>query len=231
MKTRIDVEGVKAANHNGNNSLRYGVERKEERILEVNEDEIDNLIYGKDLTHTTIKDLINESLSINYKGKSFKIKVIEEVRDISSIDIKDNNDINQAKNKPQKGEDSMGMDILDGDGGKSGEDSNGDDNSSDEEEIGDEKNNSGGGFWLSETARWNIGEDGESRVLIRTKFRDSFEDDDGYSKKKMAAENNETPKELEDKETNSKCCDTKNEEEIVQRTKKIMYNIMTVLSI
>ncbi|GKF41196.1 hypothetical protein Tco_0124538, partial [Tanacetum coccineum] len=40
MKTRRDVEGVKAGNHNGNNSLRYKVERKEERILEVNEDEI-----------------------------------------------------------------------------------------------------------------------------------------------------------------------------------------------
>ncbi|GKA25140.1 hypothetical protein Tco_0711173, partial [Tanacetum coccineum] len=44
-----------------------------------------------------------------------------------------------------------------------------------------------------------------------TKVSDSFEDDDGYSKKKMAAEKNETPKESVDKKENSKWCDYKNE--------------------
>ncbi|GJR95889.1 transposon TX1, partial [Tanacetum coccineum] len=142
-----------------------------------------NLKYGKVLIHTTATDLINKSLSINYKGKSFKIKVIEEVMDISFVDIEENNEVNQAKNEPEKGEDSKGMDISDGDGGESGEDSNSDDDSLDR------------GNWAS----------------IGTKVSDSFEDDDGYSKKKITAKKNETPKEPVDKKENSKWCDYKNE--------------------
>ncbi|GKA71397.1 transposon TX1 [Tanacetum coccineum] len=119
-----------------------------------------NLKCGKVLIYTTAKDLINESLTINYKGNSFEIKVIEEVMDILFVYIEENNEVNQAKNKLQMGEDSKGMDILDGDGGESGEESNGDDDSLDEEETGDENNKCGGGFWPPKIARRNIREEG-----------------------------------------------------------------------
>ncbi|PWA87808.1 hypothetical protein CTI12_AA126710 [Artemisia annua] len=180
-----------------------------------------NVIYGKVLIHTTAKDLINESLSIKCIGKSFKIKVIEEVRDISYVDIEENNEVNQTKNEPEKGEDLKGMEISDGEGGESGEDSNGDEDSSDEEENRRENNNRGGGFRPSEIATRNIGVEEESRVSIGTKVRDSFEDDDGCFKKKMAAENNETTKGLGDKEENSIACDDKNEEANCSKNKEV----------
>ncbi|PWA51457.1 hypothetical protein CTI12_AA417390 [Artemisia annua] len=141
-----------------------------------------NVIVGRVHIHTIAKDLINESLNLQFRGKTFKVKVIEEIRDITSVDTEEE-DKYQEQHEPDKSDDRKDMDISDMEGSDSGDDSDGEANSSNEEEGECNDDGNGGGARQADGDGRKFEDDEESRVSKGTRVNDTFEDEDGGLKK------------------------------------------------
>ncbi|PWA84156.1 hypothetical protein CTI12_AA160700 [Artemisia annua] len=156
-----------------------------------------NLIIGKVQIHTTTKGLVNEELSVTVKGKSFKVNVVEEIRDITEVDIEEvikTNGKYQAEYNADKREENN-MDISDNDSVEDSESSNEGDESEDEnneeeggiaKEINDDSDND---IRPMERDGRKNDEDEGSRVSFGTRVGDSFEGEFKNKEEKSAQKN------------------------------------------
>ncbi|GJX57135.1 transposon TX1 [Tanacetum coccineum] len=133
-----------------------------------------NFIVGRVHIHSTAKDLVNEPFNLQYRGKSFKVKVIEEIRDITLVDTE-----KEEQHDPERSDDRKDMDISDTEGSDSEDDSDREATSSDEEEEGECNSRDGDGDEARQADRdgQKVEEDEEFRVSKGTRFNDTFEDE------------------------------------------------------
>ncbi|GJT91868.1 hypothetical protein Tco_1080713 [Tanacetum coccineum] len=154
-------------------------------------------IMGRVHIHTINKGLIREELSVKVKGKAHRISVVEEVGDITSMEIQEVVTSEQVskvgvETGGKTGENDMQIDEEDEEDGDDDGDSNSErkGGSSDEEGDGEDEGSEAdaGGCSMPEKifGNGNDGEDEGSRFSGKTKVSDTFEADLGSLKKKAA---------------------------------------------
>ncbi|GJT07816.1 transposon TX1 [Tanacetum coccineum] len=105
------------------------------------------LISGRVQIHTCVKGLINEALSIKFRGMIFEVNVVEDIRDICEVEIEEASIVNydnQSKigSDQKKDEDDMVI-SEDADSDRSCDDSNREEEDNDDEEEDDNRKEEG----------------------------------------------------------------------------------------
>ncbi|GJW71457.1 hypothetical protein Tco_0128374 [Tanacetum coccineum] len=149
-----------------------------------------NLIYGRVQVHTVNNGLIREDLMVNVKGKIHEVKVVEEIRDITLINIQDGNSRSPELNGEEEGpgdDDSVMQEDERENGGEDEEgDSDEDDYCEEEGEVGHDDDDVGGDHLVEDSGSRNLVEDETLRFLGETRVSETFKNDKENSKTKSA---------------------------------------------
>nr|GEY16744.1 transposon TX1 [Tanacetum cinerariifolium] len=167
---------------------------------------------GRVHIHTYNKGLIKDELNIKVQRKLHRISVVEEVRDISKVDIQESSNSRQACNLEKEEvemTDKNDIQIDDERGDDKGESNNKGEDSSEDEEEGSEikKNESDVGPKEDERSKNDSGrrlneEDEGSRFFSEVKVGQTFEDDVYLSRNKRSSETKEAHRECNINECN-----------------------------
>ncbi|PWA75311.1 Transposon TX1 [Artemisia annua] len=128
-----------------------------------------NLIIGRVQIHTCVKGLINEALSVKFRGMIFKVNVVEEIKDICEVEIEEVSMVNHdEQSKFGSGLKNGGDDMViseEEDNDSSCDESNGkEEDSGDEEEGNNHKEEGDRKSRPVKMVDQNCGEDEASRV-------------------------------------------------------------------
>ncbi|PWA76953.1 hypothetical protein CTI12_AA229170 [Artemisia annua] len=142
-----------------------------------------NLVYGRVQIHTINKGLINEVLNVTVRRKNHKVCVVEEVRDIVSMEIEEVCNGRRVDEKMEDHVEDNGMQVDDEERDEDGEsNSEGGETSEDEEDNQNKVINGKEGGAAAISGDRNGGEDEESRFSGETRVGDTFDGEIGNSK-------------------------------------------------
>nr|GEV21221.1 transposon TX1 [Tanacetum cinerariifolium] len=140
-----------------------------------------NLVYGRVQIHTINKGLINEFVNVTVKGKTHKVCVIEEVRDIVNVDIQEVDKGRRGIKKLKDPVDENDMQVDDKEDGEEGQSNSKGSESGENEDYDDD-------MQVPDFGDRNGGEDEGSRFSEETKVVDTFEGEYGSSKEEVYGE-------------------------------------------